>query len=307
MNVLFAGTPEFAAVHLGALLGATHEVTAVITQPDQLVGRGRKLAPSPVKRLALAHQIPVIQPQRLTIDDLLPFPADLMIVVAYGQILRTDVLTFPTRGCVNVHASLLPRWRGAAPIARSVLAGDTESGVCLMQMDEGLDTGGVLAQVSTSISPVDTSGSLEARLGELGSRLLVESLNTFDTLVPLPQSSVGMTYATKIKTAEAAIDWDLPSEQVRAHIHGFNPQPGAFSFLGDLRVKFWRSDSLENQHSSAPGTILDINKAGLKVACGSGALLVHSLQLPVGKGRVLKGHEIRNVTHLKAGGRFTRQ
>ena len=196
MNVLFAGTPEFAAVHLGVLLGATHEVTAVITQPDQLVGRGRKLAPSPVKRLALAHQIPVIQPQRLTINDLLPFPADLMIVVAYGQILRTDVLTFPSSGCVNVHASLLPRWRGAAPIARSVLAGDTESGVCLMQMDEGLDTGDVLAQVSTSISPADTSGSLEARLGELGSRLLVESLNTFDTLVPLPQSSVGMTYAT---------------------------------------------------------------------------------------------------------------
>ena len=307
MKLLFTGTPEFAAVHLRALAASSHEILAVITQPDQPVGRGRKLTPSAVKQQAMANDIPVIQPNRLTREDLAPYPADLMVVVAYGQILKPGVLSFPRRGCVNVHASLLPRWRGAAPIARSILAGDSETGVCLMRMDEGLDTGDVLARVSTAISTVDTSASLEIRLGELGQQLLVSSLDSFDTLEPQVQSTTGMTYAAKVNTAEAQIDWCLPSDQVRAHIHGFNPHPGAFSYLGELRVKFWTAETHEGGPQAAPGTISNLNKRGLTVACGEGNLMVTALQLPVGKGRVLVGHEIRNAGTLKVDGQFVRK
>lgn len=306
MRLLFAGTPDFAAVHLRALIGAGQEVCAVITQPDQPVGRGRKMTPSPVKQFAMQHDIPVLQPNRLVRADLSAYPVDLMIVVAYGQILRPDVLAFPTRGCINVHASLLPKWRGAAPIARAILAGDRETGISLMQMDRGLDTGAVLAQVRTPIEKTDTSASLEARLAELGQDLLVSSLDEFDNLAPVAQASSGETYAEKIQTSEAQIDWLQPAEHVRNHIHGFNPHPGAFSFANDLRVKFWTAELQTGSHTAAPGTILDVTRQGLIVCCGEGSLLVTSLQLPVGKGRVLVGHEIRNAGHLTRGELLTR-
>lgn len=295
MKILFAGTPAFAATHLNALIEAGRTPVAVITQPDRPGKRGRKPVPGPVKQLALAHNLTVIQSEPLSAAELLPFEPDLIVVVAYGQILRPDVLELPRYGCINVHASLLPRWRGAAPIQRAILAGDAETGVCTMRMDAGLDTGDVYLQKEIRIKPGDTTATLNDRLARLGAEALMESIDQIEhqQAAPTPQSGVGVTYAHKVDKNEARLDWTLDAEILDRQIRAFNPDPVAFTFIGDLRVKIW--EAAVDAQNGAPGTILAADKHGIVVGCGTGSLRVTRLQLPVGKGTVLQAADVLNA------------
>ena len=284
MKLIFAGTPEFAAQALAALIAAGHQLALVLTQPDRPSGRGMALRPSPVKTLALEHGIKVFQPPTLRDDAaqarLQAVGADAMIVAAYGLILPQAVLDLPRFGCINIHASLLPRWRGAAPIQRAILAGDAESGVCIMQMEAGLDTGPVLLSAALPIAADETAGSLHDRLAELGAGLIVAALEKLP-LAPTPQADCGVTYAAKIEKSEAMLDWNQSAQQLARQVRAFNPFPGALATLGQLSVKVWRASAEAGEGS--PGTILAGDRAGILVACGEGALRLTELQKAGGK------------------------
>lgn len=287
MRIIFAGTPEFAAQHLQALLDAGRQVVAVYTQPDRPAGRGQKLMPSPVKQLALQHGLPVYQPQTLRDPiaqaELAALQPDLMVVVAYGLILPQVVLDTPRLGCINSHASLLPRWRGAAPIQRAIEAGDASSGVTVMQMEAGLDTGPMLLKVSTTITAEDTGGSLHDRLATLGSAAVVEAVGKLAAgeLQGEVQDDSLATYAHKLNKDEARLDWSRPAVELERLIRAFNPWPICHSTLNGDALKVHAAQLGEG--SGQPGTILAADKTGLTVACGQGALRLTRLQLPGGK------------------------
>ena len=301
MKLLFAGTPAFAAEHLAALIQSEHTVVAVISQPDKPGKRGKKPLPCAVKQLAEQHQLAVLQPTRLRRADIDHLSVDLMVVVAYGQILQPEVLGFPTYGCINVHGSLLPRWRGAAPIQRAILAGDSDSGVCIIQMDAGLDTGAVLVSASTPLSPAETSASLSAKLSSLGQQALLKAIKQIaeGNAQPKPQAD-GATYARKIDKLEARIDWSLPAAVIDRVVRGFNPDPVAFTELHELRLKVWAAELnvAEQPHDSGkyqPGEVLALAKRGVLVACGSGEIWLTAIQFPLGKGSILSGADILNA------------
>lgn len=287
LRIVFAGTPEFAAAHLKALLDTPHQIVAVYTQPDRPAGRGQKLMPSPVKQLAVENAIPVLQPPSLkdaaAQAELAALEPDLLVVVAYGLILPQAVLDIPRFGCINSHASLLPRWRGAAPIQRAVQAGDAESGVTVMQMEAGLDTGPMLLKVRTPITAEDTGGSLHNRLAELGPPAVIETIAGLasGTLMGEVQDDALANYAHKLNKDEARIDWSRPAIELERLIRAFNPWPICHSTLNEAPLKVLAGRIGEGQ--GRPGEILAASKDGLTVACGSGALLLTRLQLPGGK------------------------
>ncbi|MBX9761682.1 MAG: methionyl-tRNA formyltransferase [Pseudomonadaceae bacterium] len=287
LRIVFAGTPEFAAEHLKALLGSSHQIVAVYSQPDRPAGRGQKLTPSPVKLLAMQHEIPVLQPQTLRDPaaqaELAALKPDLMVVVAYGLILPQVVLDIPRLGCINSHASLLPRWRGAAPIQRAVEAGDAESGVTVMQMEAGLDTGPMLLKVSTAISADDTGGSLHDRLATLGPQAVIEAISGLadGTLKGEVQDDSLATYAHKLNKDEARLDWSRPAIELERLVRAFHPWPMCHSTLNGDAIKVHAAALGDGQ--GAPGLILAADKSGLTVACGDGALRLTRLQLPGGK------------------------
>ncbi|SFI10944.1 methionyl-tRNA formyltransferase [Pseudomonas guineae] len=287
LRIVFAGTPEFAAEHLKALLDTPHQIIAVYSQPDRPAGRGQKLTPSPVKQLALQHTIPVYQPQTLrdpaTQAELAALKPDLMVVVAYGLILPQVVLDTPRLGCINSHASLLPRWRGAAPIQRAIEAGDAESGVTVMQMEAGLDTGPMLLKVSTAIIAADSGGSLHDRLAALGPPAVIEAIRGLaaGTLKGQVQDDSLATYAHKLNKDEARIDWSRPAVELERLVRAFHPWPICHSTLNGEALKVHAAQMGEG--SGAPGTILAADKSGLTVACDTGALRLTRLQLPGGK------------------------
>ena len=287
MRIVFAGTPEFAAQHLQALLDAGREIVAVYTQPDRPAGRGQKLAPSPVKQLALQHGIAVYQPQTLRDPaaqaELAALAPDLMVVVAYGLILPQVVLDTPRLGCINSHASLLPRWRGAAPIQRAIEAGDASSGVTVMQMEAGLDTGPMLLKVTTTITAEDTGSSLHDRLAQLGSAAVVEAVTKLAAgeLRGEVQDDSLATYAHKLNKDEARLDWSRPAVELERLVRAFNPWPICHSTLNGEALKVHAAQLGEGQ--GAPGSVLAADRSGLTVACGEGALRLTRLQLPGGK------------------------
>ena len=288
MRIIFAGTPDFAAVALQALLTSEHEVVAVYCQPDRPAGRGRKLKPGPVKALALEHNIPVCQPLSLKGADeqarLSGFQADVMVVAAYGLLLPEAVLKIPRYGCLNIHASLLPRWRGAAPIQRAILAGDAETGITIMQMDVGLDTGDMLQKKRCPIEATDTGGSLHDRLAELGAEALLEVLRQVpDGLQPEQQDDSQACYAKKLDKAEALLDFRQPAEQLARQVAAFNPWPVAQTRLGDKVLRVWQAAALAEQHARSPGTVIRSGKDGFAIACGEGVLHITRLQLPGGR------------------------
>ena len=285
LRVIFAGTPDFAAKHLHALLASQHEVIAVYTQPDRPAGRGKKLTPSAVKTLALEHDIAVHQPSSLKDEEaqqvLAAHSADVMVVVAYGLLLPKAVLEMPRLGCINVHGSILPRWRGAAPIQRSIWAGDAETGVTIMQMDEGLDTGDMLHIDSLPIQSSDTSATLYDKLAKRGPVSLIHVLDNIDTISPEKQDDAVATYAKKLSKEEALIDWHSDAEQIERNIRAFNPWPVAWMKVNDQNIKVWSAEVVKDvpaQHS--PGTIIQADKNGIVIATGTTALRILSLQIP---------------------------
>lgn len=285
MKLVFAGTPVFAATVLRDIIASGHHVLSVLTQPDRPTGRGMALHSSPVKALALASGIEVFQPPTLrdsaAQERVRVLGAEVMVVAAYGLILPQAVLEIPRFGCINVHASLLPRWRGAAPIQRAILAGDIETGVSIMQMEAGLDTGPVLLSEKLSITEDDTAGTLHDKLAVLGGRLIVEALRK----LPLPlslQPETGVTYASKIEKAEAPLDWRLPATQLARQVRAFNPYPGATVGLDGNTVKVWRAEAQAETRGS-PGTVIAADKRGILVACGEGTLRLTELQKAGGK------------------------
>lgn len=287
LRIIFAGTPEFAATHLAALLGGAHEVVAVYTQPDRPSGRGKKLAASPVKQLAQQHNIPAFQPVNFRDESdravLAALKPDLMIVVAYGLLLPQAVLDIPRLGCINVHASLLPRWRGAAPIQRAIEAGDKETGVCIMQMEAGLDTGPVLARAVCSILSDDTGGSLHDRLAVLGAQTLVSALDelTVGTLTAEKQDDTQATYAHKLGKEEAHLDFTQTAPVLSQQIRAFNPFPVSWCVLPNgERLRVWSATPEPSEKIVVAGTVLSLDACGLRVACAKGTLLMTALQLP---------------------------
>ena len=287
LKIIFAGTPDFAARHLDALLASEHQVTGVFTQPDRPAGRGNKLTPGPVKVLAQTHGIPVFQPKSLRPEEnqqlVADLQADIMVVVAYGLILPQAVLSMPRLGCVNVHGSLLPRWRGAAPIQRALWAGDSETGVTIMQMDAGLDTGDMLLKLNCPIGADDTSASLYNRLAELGPQGLLQTLTMLATnrAQPEVQDNALATYAEKLSKEEARLDWTLPAAQLERCIRAFNPWPVSYFLIDDQPVKVWQATVLPHQDKQ-PGEILHADKQGIQIATADGVLNLLSLQ-PAGK------------------------
>ncbi|WP_313083316.1 methionyl-tRNA formyltransferase [Atlantibacter sp.] len=298
LRIIFAGTPDFAARHLDALLAANYNVVGVFTQPDRPAGRGKKLMPSPVKVVAQEHGLPVFQPASLRpvenqqlIADL---NADIMVVVAYGLILPKAVLEMPRLGCINVHGSLLPRWRGAAPIQRSLWAGDDETGVTIMQMDVGLDTGDMLYKLACPITPDDTSASLYDKLAELGPQGLIETLQLLASGKARPevQDESRVTYAEKLSKEEALLDWSLSAAQLERCIRAFNPWPMSYFMMDGQPVKVWKASVLNTATNAAPGTILEADKQGIQVATAQGVLNIEELQ-PAGK-KAMKAQDLLN-------------
>jgi methionyl-tRNA formyltransferase len=285
MRLIFAGTPEFAARALAALVGARHDIALVLTQPDRPAGRGLRLVPSAVKTLAQERGLALYQPASLndegTLARLHATGADAMVVAAYGLILPEPVLAIPRLGAINIHASLLPRWRGAAPIQRAIVAGDARTGISIMQMDRGLDTGPVLAAESIPIAADDTSASLHDKLAELGARLIVTVLAQFEHAQLCPQPAAGASYAAKITKAEAEIDWSEAAPVIERKVRAFNPLPGASTIIKGAGLKIWRARV--SRAEGAPGTILEAGAKGIVVACGTEALCVLELQRAGGK------------------------
>ena len=299
MRVIFAGTPEFARSALAALHAAGHDIVGVFTQPDRPAGRGMKLQASAVKQYAVEHGLPVVQPQSLKLDGKYPDDAaaahtfiqqahaDVMVVAAYGLILPQWVLDAPRHGCLNIHASLLPRWRGAAPIHRAIEAGDAQTGVTIMQMDAGLDTGDMLLAATLPILLQDTTASLHDKLADMGAALIVKALTQVGQFRPVKQPTEGVTYAHKIEKAEAAIDWSLSAQLLSQRVRAFDPFPGMTAQMAGETVKVWQahvmSDGTPTAQGAQPGTLLAINDQGLSVACGEGVLCLTQFQKPGGK------------------------
>lgn len=308
MKIIFAGTPDFALPVLQVLLESSHQLAAVYTQPDRPAGRGRHPRASPVKQLASTHDVPVLQPGTLRaaavqaeLDALHP---DLIVVVAYGLILPPAVLAMPRLGCINVHASLLPRWRGAAPIQRAVLAGDSETGVTLMQMEAGLDSGPVLASRACAIEATDTGGQLHDRLARLGARLLQDNLDAIEqgALTARIQEEAQVTYAAKLDKREALIDWSLPATELGRRVRAFNPWPVAETRYAGRQLRIWEAGVVTSVAAGqAPGTVVQDGKQGIDVACGTGVLRLQTLQLP--GARPLSAADFINA-HPLAGARF---
>ncbi len=288
MKLVFAGTPEFSVAALDALHAAGHDIVGVYTQPDRPSGRGRKLSASPVAQRAESLGLPVFKPPRFTpdaIDELAALAAELMVVVAYGLILPQAVLDVPVHGCFNIHASLLPRWRGAAPIQRAILAGDRETGVTIMQMDAGLDTGPMLLREALPIDEVMNSGELHDRLAVLGARLIVEAVQQCAEarLCPQPQPAEGACYARKLSKEEARLDWTLPAETLARAVRAYNPAPMAWTELDGERVRILEARALSLPGSTEPGSVLASGEQGIHVATGDGVLSLQRLQWPGGK------------------------
>jgi len=317
LRVIFAGTPEFAAEALAAIHAAGFPVPLVLTQPDRPAGRGMKLQASPVKRFAQEHDLAVAQPPSLrrtgkypaeaaaAIDLLRATPHDVMVVAAYGLLLPQEVLDIPQHGCINIHASLLPRWRGAAPIHRAIEAGDAETGITLMQMDVGLDTGAMISEVRTPIHPDDTTATLHDRLAQAGAKLIVDALSELERAGKLgatPQPADGATYAEKIGKHEAALDWRRPAVELARQIRAFDPFPGGVATLDDgTALKIWAA-AIPAASTAAAGTIVDVSPDGVVVASGEGALRLTQLQKPGGKR--LPAREFLAGAPLSAGQRF---
>ncbi|WP_097459528.1 methionyl-tRNA formyltransferase [Mangrovitalea sediminis] len=301
MRIVFAGTPEFAAVSLKAILAADadYNVVAVYTQPDRPAGRGRKLVPSEVKQVAENAGIPVYQPASLKGDEaqqtLAALEADVMVVAAYGLILPKAILETPRLGCLNIHASLLPRWRGAAPIQRAIAAGDTETGITIMQMDVGLDTGDMLLKIATPIHADDTGGSLHDRLADIGGQAICDALRSLaeGTLKGEKQDDSQASYAAKLSKDEGHIDWQRSSEEIDRQIRAFNPWPGTYTDDGDNRVRIHAATPMaERQSDEAPGTVIQRDRQGILVACGDGVLQLDRIQLP--GARALSSNDLIN-------------
>lgn len=289
LKIIFAGTPQFALPALEKLYESTHEVCAVYTQPDRPKGRGQKVQMSPIKQYAIENNIPICQPETLRDPQqetlLKAFGADVMIVVAYGLILPKTILKIPKFGCINIHASLLPRWRGAAPIQHAILAGDKQTGVTIMQMDEGLDTGDILKQQAIKIGANDTSQKLHDNLSELGANLLVDVLLELETneLKPQKQKNNLATYANKIAKKDAEINWADEAAKIEREVRAYNAWPITFSYLNKNLVRIWESEVIEKEHVFLPGTITHVDKKGIEVACGNNLLLLKEIQLSGGK------------------------
>ncbi|MBT5071079.1 MAG: methionyl-tRNA formyltransferase, partial [Porticoccaceae bacterium] len=286
MRVIFAGTPDFAATHLQAILeDDRYQLIAIYTQPDRPAGRGKKITQSPVKKLALANDIQLEQPASLTDiktqETIARLEADVLIVVAYGLILPRAVLDIPRLGCINVHGSILPKWRGAAPIQRAIEAGDRESGVTVMQMDVGLDTGPMLTICRCAIDDKETSASLYPKLAVLGAQALINTLEKMHsgTAVGIAQDSTQSSYADKIAKQESLIDWSAPVTEIERRIRAFNPFPAAYSLVNGQRIKIWLASAVSRDYPGVPGEILSADDDGLLVKCGNGALLISTIQL----------------------------
>jgi methionyl-tRNA formyltransferase len=317
MRIIFAGTPDFARVALAHLQGAGHAIALVLTQPDRPAGRGMKLQASPVKQFALEHGIAVAQPRSLRLDGKYPDDAlsakaaidqaraDVMVVAAYGLILPQWVLDQPRLGCLNIHASLLPRWRGAAPIHRAIEAGDRETGVTIMQMDAGLDTGDMLLADRVSIGSEDSTGTLHDKLAALGGRLIVDTLElaAAGRLKPVKQPQTGVTYAHKVEKTEAVIDWAQPAEVIARRIRAFDPFPGASSVLAGEPVKIWSAEGVACNADQPPGAIVAASPSGIDVRCGQGCLRIMQLQRAGGK-RLAVADFVRGF-ELKPGMKFS--
>jgi len=305
LKIVFAGTPEFAATCLEALLHSEHEIMAVYTQPDRPAGRGRKLTASPVKALALEHNLPVLQPVSLKDPQvqktLADWNADLMVVVAYGLILPESVLTAPRLGCVNVHASILPRWRGAAPIQRAILAGDPITGVTIMRMDAGLDTGDMLDIVTCPIEPGESAQVLHDRLAVLGAQALLDTLPGLSsgTLQGKAQDESQATYAEKLQKAEAELDWQQPANVLARKVWGLNSWPVAFTRFEGQNLRIWQAVPLDQHPTGVPGEVIAESQEGIDVKTGEGILRIQQLQLPGGKplsaGQFLNAHSLLGV------------
>lgn len=297
LNIIFAGTPPFAAFILNQLIHSTHTIKAVYTQPDRPKGRGLKLTACPVKLLALEHQLPVFQPASLrdetVLEELKKAAADIMIVVAYGLILPSAILTIPRFGCLNLHASLLPQWRGAAPIQRSILANDQKTGVSVMQMDTGLDTGPVLSQAECEIEATDTAQTLSDKLAQLGSQALIKTLDNWGQSTAVPQDNALATYAHKISKEEAELNWQQSALELSLKIRAFNPWPIAFTQHGSHSVRIWEASIVDTPTQKKPGFILQLSKEGIDVATGQGILRIKQMQFPGEK--VLPVRDILNA------------
>ena len=311
LNIVFAGTPEFAAAHLTHLIAGPHRVVGVLTQPDRRAGRGKKLQPSAVKSVALDANISLWQPDTLrdpaSEAQLAAYDADVMVVVAYGLILPAAILAIPRISCLNVHASLLPRWRGAAPVQRAIEAGDRKTGVSIMVMEPGLDTGPVLLRREMTITEDHTGGTLLAELEQVGTDALTECLTDVASrlLSAQPQSEQQVTYAAKVEKAETAIDWSLGAIEIDRKVRALLPSPGCFTMLNDDRLKVWAAHAVHEAHNASPGKIVSVNNDGVSVACGEGVLVITEAQMPGGKPQsvatLLNGHQDK----LKLGVRFT--
>ncbi|PMH45383.1 methionyl-tRNA formyltransferase [Vibrio sp. 10N.286.49.B3] len=301
LRIVFAGTPDFAARHLAALLSSEHEIIAVYTQPDRPAGRGKKLTASPVKNIALEHDIPVYQPENFKSDEakqqLVDLKADLMVVVAYGLLLPQAVLDTPRLGCINVHGSILPRWRGAAPIQRSIWAGDQETGVTIMQMDIGLDTGDMLSIATLPIEATDTSASMYEKLADLGPDALIACLSDIaqGTAQPVKQDDELANYAKKLSKEEAKIDWTMDAVAIERCVRAFNPWPMSYFSAADNNIKVWQSRVDAQKTEQPAGTIIQVDKSGIYVATGNGVLVLEQLQVP-GK----KAMSVQDILNARA-------
>jgi methionyl-tRNA formyltransferase len=308
MRVLFFGTPEFAVPSLNALVGEGFDVVGVVTRPDAALGRHRsRLEPTPVKQAALAEGLPVLQPERPAdagfMDEVRALAPDVSAVVAYGHILKPDLLDLPRLGSINVHASLLPALRGAAPIERAILTGLTETGVTIMQMDRGMDTGPILHQVATPIAPDETAGELRVRLAEIGALALVEALTLLDEtgLTPQPQDASRATYAPKITRDEERIDWLRPADEIARHVRAFDPTPGAWTDCRGAPLKLYGARAVAGQEGAVPGLVVGLKEA-LRVACGRGAVEISDVQ-PAGRAR-MTAHAFANGRGIQEGDRL---
>jgi methionyl-tRNA formyltransferase len=309
MRIVFMGTPEFAVPSLAALLRSDHSVVGVVTQPDRPKGRGQELAASPINQLAQQHEIPVLQPLKMKdprfLEALSAWKPDLIVVAAFGRILPKAVLDLPPRGCINVHASLLPKYRGAGPIQWAIIRGEQETGITTMLMDEGMDTGAILLQEALPIAPEDTAGTLSAKLAEVGGRLLIDTLARLEqgALRPKPQDHGRATMAPLLKKEDGLLDWSLPALELAGRVRGLSPWPGAHTYLGEERWAIWKASVHDpSPAGEAPGTIIDASQEGLLVATGAGLLRVTEFQ-PANSRRMsvaqyLAGHKLASGLRL---------